>query len=350
MEINFYCKYCKFIGKSLFLIKQHVQTKNHIVLSKNNVVIKNYTKKFYKCFECDTVSDDRSNIKKHMKNIHRNTGYTPTKSVETTKTTDIECKSSVDDIINVIKLTSTMTDEDVKLRMIRMFLDEKDKFKNKELELTSKMKDIYENENEFHKNVAVNAGQIVNKTMNVLTFAVQNLKDTPKLKILDSVTARKLLKHETDAGCLKRNLNNDQTAEYIAKLSEAKILHNHLGNTLVSHYKQEDSNHQSLWTTDVNRIKFITRTDDGWIKDANGDIINRTMINPLLQEVGKILDEYCTSKLPLLDKMTGLEEARYVEVVEQRINIKSDILTRKMNKSIIKYIAPYFIMKKQIGQ
>jgi hypothetical protein len=97
-------------------------------------------------------------------------------------------------------------------------------------------------------------------------------------------------------------------------------------------------------------MKFITRTNDGWLKDANGDIINRNMIIPLLKEVSKIMDEYCSEKIKRIDKMSGIEEAKYVEVSEQRINIKSDIITKRLNKSIIKHIAPYFIMQKQFKQ
>jgi hypothetical protein len=182
----------------------------------------------------------------------------------------------------------------------------------------------------------------------MLTYAAQNLKESPKLEMLDSKTARNLLKYESDNGCLKKDLENDKIAEYIAKMSEAKILPKHLGNTLVGHYKHDDPNRQSLWTTDVNRVKFITRTNDGWIKDANGDIINKNIITPLLKEVAIIMDEYCNTRSSHIDKMSGIEEAKFVEVSEQRLNIKSDIITKRLNKSIIKHIAPYFIMQKQL--
>jgi hypothetical protein len=49
-----------------------------------------------------------------------------------------------------------------------------------------------------------------------------------------------------------------------------------------------------------------------------------------------------------IDKMTHNEEAKYVEVSEQRINIKSNIINEKLNKAIIKQIAPYLIMQKQL--
>jgi hypothetical protein len=149
------------------------------------------------------------------------------------------------------ELSAKLKDKDLELEL-----------KNKDLECASKINDIYENENKFHKKVVENAGQIVNKTMNMLTYATQNFKETPKLETLDSTTARKMLKHEVNGG-KNIKVNDDQVAEYIAKISEAKILPKHLGNTLVSHYKKDDPNRQSIWTTDVNRIKFIAKTSDG---------------------------------------------------------------------------------------
>jgi hypothetical protein len=352
MESGYYCEYCNFYGKTIYLLKQHLEAKKHKSLSGNNICINNYNKIIYRCSQCNKMSNNKSNMFRHAKKCTKN---------DVNRDITSDCIDENDSTYNVIKLAMTINDEDTKMKIIKMFLDEKAKsqarelddtakLKSKELELTSKMKDIYENENEFHKKVAVNAGQIVNKTMNMLTYAVQNLKETPKLEMLDSKTARNLLKYESENGCLKKDLDNDKIAEYIAKMSEAKILPKHLGNTLVSYYKRDDPNHQSLWTTDVNRMKFITRTNDGWLKDANGDIINRNMIIPLLKEVSKIMDEYCSEKIKRIDKMSGIEEAKYVEVSEQRINIKSDIITKRLNKSIIKHIAPYFIMQKQFKQ
>jgi hypothetical protein len=97
---------------------------------------------------------------------------------------------------------------------------------------------------------------------------------------------------------------------------EAKILPKHLGNTLVAHYKKDTLKQQSLWTTDSNRIKFIVRTADGWIKDNNNELIDKIMITPLLKEVSKVIDEYCIERLKHIDKMTKNEEDRYVEVSE----------------------------------
>jgi hypothetical protein len=340
METGYYCKYCEFFAKTIHLLKQHLISRKHKSLSNDHMDIEDYKKTTYRCLNCSKISNDKSNMTRHIKTIKCNKENKPVKSSGE--------KTNVESLCEIMDIAMEIHNRDKRMKMIKLFIDEKEKLRDKELELTSKMKDIYENENEFHKKVAVNAGQIVNKTMNMLTYAAQNLKESPKLEMLDSKTARNLLKYESDNGCLKKDLENDKIAEYIAKMSEAKILPKHLGNTLVGHYKHDDPNRQSLWTTDVNRVKFITRTNDGWIKDANGDIINKNIITPLLKEVAIIMDEYCNTRSSHIDKMSGIEEAKFVEVSEQRLNIKSDIITKRLNKSIIKHIAPYFIMQKQL--
>jgi hypothetical protein len=285
--------------------------------------------------KCGDVYSCISSINKHQKKCINTTNSVIENNDKDTEFTDMIMES-------ILKIKDIEKGKE----MMKCFVKKEANIqsKNKELELTAKINNIYENENKFHKSVVESAGQIVNKTVNMLTYAVQNFKDTPKLEMLDSVTARKLLKHEANDG-----KNGDtQIAEYIAKISEAKILPKHLGNTLVAHYKKDTLKHQSLWTTDVNRIKFIVRTADGWIKDNNNELIDKIMITPLLKEVSKVMDEYCIERIKHLDKMTKIEEDRYVEVSEQRINIKGEILNDKLNKAVMKFIAPCFVLQKRV--
>jgi hypothetical protein len=347
MDIGYYCKNCNVYAKTLCIMKQHLSTKKHMNTT-SDISIENYSKKIYKCRECEKIFGIKSNITRHIKNYHN----IDEKSTEKTKnnTSTIQMNDRYNELNEMfVDLVFNIKDKNKRNDLFNLLLEREvaSKMKDKELELTSKIKDIYENENEYHKTVANNAGQIVNKTMNMLTYAVQNFKETPKLETLDSTTARKLLKHEVKGG-KNIKVNDDQVAEYIAKISEAKILPKHLGNTLVSHYKKDDPNRQSIWTTDVNRIKFIAKTTEGWIKDNNCDIINKAIITPLLKEVTKVMDEYCNDRMNSITKMTGREEAKYVEVSEQRVNIKSDMITEKLNKAILKHISPCFLMQKHL--
>jgi hypothetical protein len=337
MNIGYYCKHCDFYGKTKFFINQHLTTKKHILLSNNDTCFDNYNKLVYNCNICNKIYSSKSNINKHINNAHKMPECKPEKKNTTDKFKDV-----------IIDMALKTEDKKMGRQMVEIYIDSQLQKKDLEIEFTTKIKDIYENENEFHKKVAVNAGEMVNKTMNMFTYAMKNFKETPKLEMLDSNIAKKLLKYESTSEKIQKELNDDEIAEYIARISEAKILPKHLGKTLVSYYKKEDPNRQSLWTTDINRMKFITKSDDGWLKDNNGDIINRNIIIPLLKEVVKVMDKYCNDRMKHIDKMTHNEEAKYVEVSEQRINIKSNIINEKLNKAIIKQIAPYLIMQKQL--
>jgi hypothetical protein len=348
MEIGYYCKHCNFYTKNISIMKRHLTQKKH-VRTTTDVLIDNYNKSAYRCTTCEKIYSSVSNVNKHIKICH----FEEKKIVKNKRNDDelhkwiVDSVSNIKDTVQRNKLFNLLLEREVMSKIKDKELEYTSKLKDKDLECASKINNIYENENKFHKKVVENAGQIVNKTINMLTYATQNFKETPKLETLDSTTARKLLKHEVNGG-KNVKVNDDQVAEYIAKISEAKILPKHLGNTLVSHYKKDDPDRQSIWTTDVNRIKFIAKTTDGWIKDNNCDIINKAIITPLLKEVTKVMDEYCNDRMNSITKMTGREEAKYVEVSEQRVNIKSDMITEKLNKAILKHISPCFLMQKQL--
>jgi hypothetical protein len=131
-EINFYCKYCDFFGKSLFLIKQHINTKKHINMSDNDILLENYNKKFYKCSECGKVCNDRSNLKKHIKNTHNSHDVEVSES--TAHSVGIPLETSVvisnDPTSDVIKFALTLNDHDIKMGLIKLCIDQMNKTKN----------------------------------------------------------------------------------------------------------------------------------------------------------------------------------------------------------------------------
>ena len=321
MEPVYYCKHCKFCTKTVKFMKQHILTKKHSKLSNNDECIDNYNKQQYKCLECHRISNVKSNIVKHIKTIH-----------------SIEKKNKTTEFIDILE---KMPDKSESFRLLKVFLASKDEIREKDNEI----KQIYKEENEYHKKLANNAGNIVDKTISAFTHAVTNYKDAPRLKLLDSKTANKLLCQEKINGKIVK-LDNNKTAEYIAKLSEQKILPKHLSNTLIEQYKMGDPREQSVWTTDASRMKMIVKMDDSWIRDGNGKIINEHMIVPLINEMVRIIDQYNTSNGMNIGKMTRAQELKYAEVAMRILDIKLDVSSERINKEILKCIMPEFIMKR----
>jgi hypothetical protein len=148
IKINYYCGYCEFEGEFLPQIKQHLSTKKHIRLSDNDICITNY-KSAYKCSECAKIYNDKSNLHRHLRSTH----------IKSHADKNTSTNSNVDSTYEMIEMAMNENNAETKvkmMKMIKMFLDEKNKaieiatkIKYKELELASKINDIYENK--IHK-------------------------------------------------------------------------------------------------------------------------------------------------------------------------------------------------------
>ena len=354
MESIYYCEYCKFETSLLKCIKQHLLTKKHSKLSGNNDCIDNYNKQHYKCLSCPKISNIKSNMVRHIKTIH---------SVEKKNNTD-DIDDNVDDIDNIdmelTEMMSKLNDKNESVELLKLYIKKcksdikKDmekrandaiKCEKKIRKKDNEIKRIYKDEVDYHKKLTNNAGNIVNKTISAFTRAVTDYKDAPKLKFLDDKTANKLLCQEKING-KTIELDNNKTAEYIAKLSEQKILPKHLSNTLIEHYRADNPREQSVWTTDASRMKMIVKIDNNWIRDGNGKIINEHMIVPLINEMVRIIDQYNTSNGMNVGKMTRAQELKYAEVAMRILDIKLDVSSERINKEILKCLMPEFIMKR----
>ena len=366
MNIVYCCECCEFTTKTKGHIKQHIKTKRHIKLSENN---NDYIKEFYKCSECDRISTNKSNITRHIKTIHsiekKYCDKTDADNGDNNDNNDIDMElaemisklDNKDDSVKLLKLYIKKRENDIKKdtekrendikKDIKKRVDDAIKCEKKIRKKDDEIKQIYKNEVDYHKKLTNNAGNIVNKTISAFTRAITDYKNAPTLKLLDSKTANKLLCQEKIRGKPVK-LDNNKTAEYIAKLSEQKILPKHLSNTLIEHYKMGDPNEQSVWTTDASRMKMIVKIDDNWIRDGNGKIINEHMIVPLINEMVKIIDQYNTSNGMNIGKMTHEQELKYAEVAMKILDIKLDVSSKKINKEILKCLMPEFIMKRSI--
>jgi hypothetical protein len=94
---------------------------------------------------------------------------------------------------------------------------------------------------------------------------------------------------------------------------------------------------------DASRMKFIMK-DDEWKNDNKGVKISKQIINPLLDEVINIMENYRTTKADKINEMSEFERDIYNKVVMQSLNIQTNIRKGKTNKDIIKYIIPYLLV------
>jgi hypothetical protein len=346
-RFSYFCGHCNFADNNSHIFKRHISTKKHVKLSNNDICIKNYTKTVYKCTECDKIYKNKSGFYKHAKLKHNTSDEQPVKTQNDKKN---NVNNDNDGIGNLAYDIAINLGKDKMICYLKQ-IDQLKETKNEEIKDIYKIKDeeiknIYKTENDFHKKVVETSGQLIGRSMNMLNYAMQHFKETPKLISLDKTSARELLKYESRDGQITRKIENDKLPERIAKLNEMALLPKHIGNNIVAHYKKDDQTQQSLWVTDASRAKFIVRGNE-WKKDDKGIKINKDIIVPILDEVITVMNEYRKEHHNKIGHMTPEEEGKYVDIITQSHNIQSDVNKGKTNKEIIKYIIPYFSMNRK---
>jgi uncharacterized C2H2 Zn-finger protein len=332
LEQIYYCRHCDFYTKTIPNMKQHLTSKKHKKLSNGDICFGNYDALSYRCLLCDKLFNTKSNVTRHINSVHtikKENIDNENKNVKTNDTNIIDKRYNGMD--NMIKFAMKFEDKKDGFDMIKTYINDimklEDKMDVKMVNAYEEIKQIYKEENEYYKKSANNVGNITS----AFSYAVKNYIDAPKFETLESETAKKLLCRKIiDENVI--TLDNDKTAEYIIKLFEQDMLCQHLGKILTEHYKTINPKDRSIWTTDASRMKMIVKMSDGWVRDSNGNIVNEQMILPLLNEMIKIIDQYNTSN------GSNIEETKILD-------IKTDISSEKINKDILKYLIPEFIMK-----
>jgi hypothetical protein len=325
----------------------------------------------YKCDVCDYGTEDLSNYKKHNKSkkhmvnikLHSDIKKTKTCEENTIKFTCVACnkefkhKSSLckhkkQFCIKSKKDEQTSTDYQMKIKdlEIELMKSREDKYKS--------IADIYKGENEFHKTLSVNAGNMLGKTVNALTYIMENYNKAPELKLLDNETAMKLLKYETKDGKITNLITGKTPLQYLLDLHESGKLVSHLSNLIISQYKKIDPSDQSLWNTDSSRLTYVVRNvavdkennqktkNLIWDSDKRGIKINNCIITPLLDQLKDMILKYDKDINNRFGDMTQSQRDKYADNSIHTIDIKQCISTSALHKSILRYIAPYFHMSK----
>jgi hypothetical protein len=326
----------------------------------------------FNCIQCNYETYDSSNFKKHnvskkhMANINKNglccdmcnAIFKHRSSMYRHKKTICGVNHKITNVINNLSETELLKHQ-LKVKDLELA--------NKDLEIAKRdyemdkykfVADIYKGENEFHKIMSVNAGNMLGKTVNALTYIMENYNKAPELKLLDNETAMKLLKYETKDGEITNLITGKTPLQYLLDLHENNKLISHLGNLIISQYKKSDPFDQSLWNTDVSRLTYVVRnvTIDKeknqktknliWDSDKKGIKINNCIITPLLEQLKDMIMKYDKDINNKFDDMSQSQRDKYADNSIHTIDIKQGISTSSLHKSILRYIAPYFHMSK----
>jgi hypothetical protein len=195
-------------------------------------------------------------------------------------------------------------------------------------------------------NIQNNNNQQANLTMNILTkeYITQHFNNDPCLKPLDNYDDIRIGNMITDPYYDDENVMfvNTVLCQY-----ECGKLVEYFGKILLSFYKNKaDISKQSLWCSDLSRLKFLVRilptdsTTNAWITDPSGITVKDKIIKPLLDYVVTCIDEY-SIKYP--SKMIS-ETEKFLTLG----NIVTSIRNGSITNHIARYIAPHFTLGKQL--
>ena len=130
-------------------------------------------------------------------------------------------------------------------------------------------------------------------------------------------------------------------------------LHQYLGDFIVKYYKKDDPKQQSVWSSDVSRLTYIIKElldnkQSIWNHDYKGVKTKSYIINPLLQYIRKILNDYWVANIDNFKNLDVDYLNKLFTIFKSIHEIKKEIDSGKLADAIIKYIAPKFYMNKDI--
>ena len=344
----------------------------------------------YKCYICDYTTKDRSNLKKHLKTKrHLKLELILKQKKKTTDAEDSISNSTIFDKISTnlcskdsykthiglgnkskipaqIKIKKTYSCEYcnetftrrnnlgrhlkycIKKKKyddeneLKKELDNKNKeveIKNKEIEYYKETVEHYKEEIEYYRNLVTTAGGIIKKSMNTLSYVVNNYNEAPKIKELEG-SEMKLLEN-----------NKQKLIDWIIYNHNHKILHKYLGDFIIKVYKKEKPSEQSIWNTDSSRLTYIIKDlinnkSSKWKIDKKGIKTKKFLINPLLNHIKTMLDDNQKILLGMVEKSKGLDIQSILDKVKSIIDIKSSIEDNILCDDILRYITPHFYFDK----
>ena len=267
----------------------------------------------YTCSPCSYETDDFGNMQKHKKSEKHNRKVTSVETsipcpdssnVSSTSTTSCTYKKIICEHCNATfaresgltrhiktcaRAIEKKTSEKIKLQLIEKDTENEIKLLKARIEFLEKQLLTTSTENEFHKNELTKKdviATIANKSVNALTYLATKHKDAPPLKKIDNNEAKKLLHYGKDLRLTDR----------IFYYFEKKKLYRFIGDIILKHYKKDDPSQQSIWNSDATRLTFLIKDIVGkkseWITDRKGAKLRQLVIEPIINLVEELINEY----------------------------------------------------------
>lgn len=314
MEMQFYCEKCNYMTNRKYDWNKHLDTKKHQNnLKKNNI-----------CKKCNKIFNTKSTLYKHSNKCI------------STSIKDIENGDDNNDILK-IQLIKTKKDlENQKLKNENEKLKLKSEYDNRQIEI---LKTLLQNSNKTTEK----ALKITDKTISAIKYANEHFKNAP------------LLIPISDFNILDYDLNNEEDKKILIETLlyhyRKNSVHKLFGNHIVSIYKKDKIEDQSMHTTDTSRMNYIikiSKDDDiaKWYTDKSGVIICDIIIEKLINHYVDLLKWYQKKITNEMNLSPGILQPEKQKKIENILGMLMDVDNGQLIKNTNKYIAPFFNLDK----
>ena len=196
-----------------------------------------------------------------------------------------------------------------------------------------------------------------------------NYKDNPPLKKLTHDDCKEALKQSYKI-VNKEEIIEDYTLQIkiLNDFRNDKFITN-ISNIIIDVIKKDDKHMQAVYNTDINRLSyFIKKTIDHWIIDKAGINFNKLVIEPILNTILSLINEYYNYLMNYNEKLCDKQEKyrlannkkklnKIYEEIEKTNNeiftareVKSECKTVKSINYISKKVSPHLQFIKEDHQ
>jgi len=330
------CKACKYETQRKLDLERHKTSKKHMLNVKKYELNEKKSIKNAKIKKRDNVtSEHNSEHNSEQKSENEKYACEYCNIIFTTKTSMYRhirkyCKKKND--INLINENKELKEKNEK---IEKQMEELLKLANKNADVVTKNAETI--------NIATKNNK---KTINMMSYAVDNLQDAPVIKQLRCDKIMSMLSANNKS-------KKFSVEEVLLHQFENNILHQYIGDLILMHYKMDDPDDQSVWTTDVARSNFIIKCavkgndESEWINDKSGTKLKKFVIIPILNKIKDIMNDFSTKiSNKMKDVNISIEDARFCVVMMMNCGrLISVILKKKICIKVLHYISPSFDFK-----
>ncbi len=326
-NMRYYCEKCNYKTLNKTEFSRHKLTSKHIM----------NTKKIYTCSICDNSFTASSSYYYHKKKCQEN--------------------NNSDLPENNFSLNTNINENELKLQLIKTKYEyeiikkdlENEKIK-KDLEIEKIKREnnqeiikMLQNTVDISNKIENTSIKIKSKTTSALKYANLNFKDTPDLLPLENYN---IMNYN-----LEYDIDKKKLVEDIILNKQKKLLPTFFGKYIISKYKKDNLNEQSIFATDISRLNYIvkiksTNNISKWKQDKNGVYICDNLIYKLINYHKDIILWY----KDVLTIELAEDPTRPNQNIQKKLGYINDLLgeieSGLLIKETNKFIAPFFNLDK----